>query len=98
MDARRLPLRSGVFDIVLDKGTLDALLTDEVHGMRNATAMVREVRRTLSPGGVYLVVSHSPSDDGSRGELFPSAEWAPESSIEIPKRVRKFWLLALRAI
>ena len=91
-------MRSGVFDIVLDKGTLDALLTDELHGMRNAMAMVREVWRTLNPGGVYLVVSHSPSDDGSRGQVFPSAEWALESSIEIPKKVRTFWLLALRAI
>ena len=98
MDVRRLPLRDGLFEIVLDKGTLDALLTDEADGMKNAMAMLQEVRRTLKPGGVYLVVSHSPPDDGSRGQLFPFADWAPEGSVEIPKNAQTVWVSAWRTI
>ena len=98
MDVRRLPLRGSLFEIVLDKGTLDALLTDEADGTKSAMAMLREVRRTLKPGGVYLVVSHSPPDDGCRGQLFPLADWAPESSVEIPKNAQTVWISAWRAI
>ena len=56
---RLLPTRTtlvsyddGSFDAVVDKGTLDALMSEDTVEVRNSgTAMLREVARVLKPGG-----------------------------------------------
>lgn len=49
-----LSFSDGSFDAVVDKGTLDALLC---RGVDNAQAMVVEMYRILSKGGVFLQVN-----------------------------------------
>ena len=50
----------GLFDMIIDKGTLDAMLSDEEQGQNNCKAIVREVTSdaSLSVGGCFIIVSH----------------------------------------
>ena len=67
-DARSLPLPAAQFDLVVDKGTINAMLADR--GYRRAARMARrdlvlgdalrvvaEARRLLRPGGLFVLVS-----------------------------------------
>lgn len=57
MDVRKLDFHPGVFDVIVDKGTLDSLLcSDEAD--RNAALACAEYSRVLAPGGVCLILSY----------------------------------------
>eukprot|EP00752_Nemacystus_decipiens_P002602 g2435.t1 len=58
LDARKLPFDAGSFDLVVDKGTVDAMLCDKT-GKESARATCREAARVAAPGGWYIVVSHA---------------------------------------
>ncbi|RLN26968.1 hypothetical protein BBJ28_00010980 [Nothophytophthora sp. Chile5] len=87
------------FDLVLDKGALDALMAeDTVEIKTDATRMLREVRRVLAPGGRYccvtmaqdFILSHllgffSIKDSG---ETDGPTQWAVGVQ-ELPREVRK---------
>ncbi|CAM9263609.1 unnamed protein product [Scytosiphon promiscuus] len=48
----------GSFDAVVDKGTLDALMSEDTpEVMESGEAMLREVKRVLNPGGRYMCVT-----------------------------------------
>lgn len=57
-DARNLPYESRSFQLVMDKGTLDAMLADKVEGHGNCVKIVSEAARTLVMDGYILIVSH----------------------------------------
>ncbi|GFH50038.1 hypothetical protein CTEN210_06514 [Chaetoceros tenuissimus] len=57
-DARKLPYESRTFQLVMDKGTLDAMLADKVEGRGNCVKIVSEAARTLAMDGYILIVSH----------------------------------------
>jgi SAM-dependent methyltransferase len=51
-------LGDGAFDVVLDKGTMDAMFTDaSADVLASIDGMLGEVRRLLAPGGLYLIVT-----------------------------------------
>ena len=60
MDARQLDgVPDGCFDLIVDKGLMDALLCSETNAT-DVGRMVDEMHRVLaSGGGTYVVVSHS---------------------------------------
>ena len=58
VDARKLPYPSAQFALVLEKGTLDAILSDPVDGTNDCVAVVAEAARVLTPGGCLVLVSH----------------------------------------
>jgi len=58
LDARSLPFPSNTYDIILEKGTLDAMLSDEEEGVSNCILIVKEMARVTSEGGAILIVSH----------------------------------------
>ncbi|XP_062989840.1 eEF1A lysine and N-terminal methyltransferase isoform X2 [Elgaria multicarinata webbii] len=58
MDVLQMDFPDGRFQVVLDKGTLDALLTDgEETALNRAERMFAEIGRVLQFGGRYLCVS-----------------------------------------
>jgi hypothetical protein len=58
-------LRAGVFDFVMEKGTLDALMShaDSSIGSASGIRLLKEISRCLSPEGHAFIVSHSPTRD-----------------------------------
>ncbi|KAL7535900.1 hypothetical protein ACHAXR_011574 [Thalassiosira sp. AJA248-18] len=58
LDARSLPFSSNRYDLILEKGTLDAMLSDENVGLANCIKIVKEMARVTSDGGAILIVSH----------------------------------------
>ena len=63
MDATGLKFKDHSFDFVIEKGTLDALLTDESENSdmnSKGTKLLSEVKRVLSDeGGTFVSVSHT---------------------------------------
>ena len=54
VDARKLPYDDESYDLLLEKGTLDAMLSDTKVGGDNCRLMVAECARVLSSGGKFL--------------------------------------------
>jgi len=57
MDCRQMEFPDGIFNVVIDKGTLDSILCGE-GSTHNAQKTLSEVSRVLSPTGYYLCISH----------------------------------------
>lgn len=57
-DARQLPHASNSMSIILEKGTLDAMLSHPTEGVTNSIAIVKEMARVCKVGGAILIVSH----------------------------------------
>eukprot|EP01006_Ploeotia_vitrea_P047252 TRINITY_DN67106_c1_g4_i1.p1 TRINITY_DN67106_c1_g4~~TRINITY_DN67106_c1_g4_i1.p1 ORF type:complete len:290 (-),score=44.10 TRINITY_DN67106_c1_g4_i1:102-971(-) len=85
MDATNLLFADATFDVVLDKGTLDAMLCS-YSGLEEATKMVqkmqREVKRVLKGGGYWIVVSHESLSEKRKGVLAVD-QWAEFQTREI---------------
>lgn len=57
-DATEIPYPDNSFDIVMDKGTLDAMLSDKVNGVTNSIKAVAEMARVFNSAGAIFIVSH----------------------------------------
>lgn len=57
-DARKMAHSDESFDLIIDKGTLDALLSDKDMGIKNCVDVVSEMARVLRVGGYIMIVSH----------------------------------------
>jgi ubiquinone/menaquinone biosynthesis C-methylase UbiE len=58
-DARNLPYRDATFDLILEKGTLDAMLSDrDGNGPDHCRKIVAECARVATVGGCIVVISH----------------------------------------
>ena len=61
MDARDMGyFENHKFDVIIDKSTLDTLLCGN-SAYLNVGIMLKECQRVLKTGGVYIVISYSPS-------------------------------------
>ncbi len=58
MDVRALDFQGERFDLIVDKGTLDAILCGDDSEVAAAKS-ISEISRVLLPGGVFLMVSHA---------------------------------------
>jgi hypothetical protein len=56
MDARRIPRDDNSFHLIIEKGTLDAVLSDPVNGVSDCVQIVSECARVVS--GCIVLVSH----------------------------------------
>lgn len=56
MDVTEMQFTDEFFDVILDKGSLDALMEPE-HGIKLGSRYLKEVRRVLKSGGKYLCVT-----------------------------------------
>ena len=57
--------KTGEFNTVLDKGTLDSVLCGD-NSTTNAEKMLDEICRVLAPNGIYICVSHGDEDHRKR--------------------------------
>jgi len=60
-DALQMSLPDNSVDIVVDKGTLDAVLI-QTDPFLSAARMLREVQRVLKDGGIYFLITHGRGD------------------------------------
>ncbi|KAK6183219.1 hypothetical protein SNE40_010742 [Patella caerulea] len=56
-DVCHLPYRNGIFDCVVDKGTMDALVKDRILGEEKCRKMLSEMERLLNQNGTILQIS-----------------------------------------
>jgi hypothetical protein len=57
-DARHLPHNANSISLILEKGTLDAMLSHPSEGISNSMSIVKEMARVVQVGGAILIVSH----------------------------------------
>ena len=57
MDVRDLRYRKEFFDLIIDKSTIDALLSGDL-AFLNVAIMMKECQRVLKTGGYYVAVSY----------------------------------------
>eukprot|EP00976_Prorocentrum_cordatum_P064685 1177589-Prorocentrum_minimum.AAC.2 len=72
MDALQLPFPDEYFDIVIDKGTLDCVLTVR-KPLERVHRLCERVSQVLVPGGVFIVYSFG--NPGDREHLFKKVEY-----------------------
>jgi len=58
IDAREMSFKDESFELILEKGTLDAMLSDKKDGISNCQAIMAECSRVLSIDGYIFLVSH----------------------------------------
>eukprot|EP00928_Gymnodinium_smaydae_P032719 TRINITY_DN23626_c0_g1_i2.p1 TRINITY_DN23626_c0_g1~~TRINITY_DN23626_c0_g1_i2.p1 ORF type:complete len:245 (+),score=62.74 TRINITY_DN23626_c0_g1_i2:85-819(+) len=78
-DARALPFAAGSFDVVVEKGLLDALLFS---GLSAATAAVEELNRVLRPGGTLISLT-SLGGPGEQGPVLGATSWAQQDFVDL---------------
>ncbi|XP_075058532.1 EEF1A lysine methyltransferase 4 [Mixophyes fleayi] len=83
MDARQLQFPDGTFDLVIEKGTLDAMMVDEKDPwtVTQATAnlvdeVLSEVSRVLAPNGCFISITFSPPHFRTRHYAQPQYDWS----------------------
>ena len=72
MDMRGMDFPDGVFDVVIDKATLDSVLCAE-GSLILASKCLSEISRVLSPEGTFVCVSHA--QPGNRLEVLEKPEY-----------------------
>ncbi|XP_059154990.1 citrate synthase-lysine N-methyltransferase CSKMT, mitochondrial-like isoform X2 [Physella acuta] len=61
-DILNIPFCNNSFDLIIDKGTMDALLKDSTNGQFKCEVMMSEVMRVLSKYGRYMQISDEDPD------------------------------------
>ena len=84
MDVRNMEyIPDECFDAVIDKALFDALLCGE-NNLDSVQCMLREVFRTLKPGGYYIMISHAAPANRMHYLTSSSLQWDVEVA-EVPK-------------
>jgi len=93
---------AGAFDVIVDKGCMDALVADEgspwtpaPSATADAAAMAVEMRRLLAPGGVFLQVTfHQPHF--RRRNYLTGDGWAVRPHQVVPVGLGYFFFVCVR--
>ena len=88
MDARELEFQRNQFDVVIDKGTVDAILCD-AQGDHHLHTINMEVSRVLKPGGIYFVISYREPTARTSHYNQPCFNWAMKASHELCQTHRR---------
>eukprot|EP00455_Lapot_gusevi_P049693 TRINITY_DN7095_c0_g1_i2.p1 TRINITY_DN7095_c0_g1~~TRINITY_DN7095_c0_g1_i2.p1 ORF type:complete len:208 (-),score=33.02 TRINITY_DN7095_c0_g1_i2:47-670(-) len=85
MDVTQMDFPEKMFDVIIDKGTLDSLLCGD-DAEERAEKMLRGVSSLLKPSGVYICISYGlPENRLSHFEEHPEYGWKVTSVATIPK-------------
>ena len=61
-DVRDLKYKKEIFDLIVDKATMDTVLCNE-KGLLDVTIMTKEISRVLRTDGIYLILSFGKPED-----------------------------------
>ena len=87
MDMRDLDFPDGVFDIVMDKATLDSVLCAE-GSLPMVAKCLSEISRVLASNGVFVCMSHGPPN--TRMQVLDRPEYGWSVSVHtVPKPMLK---------
>lgn len=70
---------TGTFDVIVDKGTLDAILCGE-DSTKNGNQMIAECRRVLKPGGHMFVITYGQPNSRLNYLDKPKLKWTSTST------------------
>lgn len=77
----------GIFDVVLDKATIDSVLCAE-NSLPLAAKCLSEISRVLTPNGVFVSISHGPPN--TRLQILDQAQYGWSVSVQtVPKPMIK---------
>ena len=62
MDVRSMAYKNEIFDLIIDKATMDTILCGE-NSFLNVAKMTKEISRVLKNGGIYLILSIGKPED-----------------------------------
>lgn len=83
-DIRTTKLKSASFDVVIDKGTMDALMCSDI-AVRIVYNMFEEISRLLKPGGFFIEVSSGCEELRESYFQESSFNWTLHDTLKIPK-------------
>lgn len=83
MDCQHLDFDDNSFDVVFDKGTLDALICSN-ESIDIVITTFAEVERVLSPGGLFIEVSYAPPDHREKFFKDIGKNWIRHPPIPVP--------------
>jgi SAM-dependent methyltransferase len=86
VDIRQTNYRRKTFDLVIDKGTMDAFMCSDVAD-RIVYAMLSEISRILKPGGFVIVVSSGAEPLRKSFFEVPAFNWTVRETLTIPKQM-----------
>merc|ERR1712060_1024841 len=86
MDATQMSFPDESFDVVIDKGTLDALYSGALPMVKAAIA---EIERILRPGGVYIMVTFGSVE---RRQELKDVNWASFETHVITKDLQEHYV------
>lgn len=72
MDARKMTYSTDSFDIVIDKGTIDAMMSDadSKAAAKNVKQIIKETLRVMKPAATFVLISHVEVECEEFEELF----------------------------
>jgi RAT1-interacting protein len=85
-DVRETKFRSKTFDLVIDKGTMDAFMCSDVAD-RIVYAMFHEISRLLKPGGFLIVVTTGAEPLRKSLLDVPAFNWTMRETLTIEKQM-----------
>ena len=97
MDARHLIYNDESFELIIDKGTMDAMLSEKQRkkGIENATQMISEMIRVLSSScGTIMIISHI-EYDSEEYELFVQDILSP---LLLEEKRGVYWKLDIHSV
>eukprot|EP01119_Soliformovum_irregulare_P025069 TRINITY_DN916_c0_g1_i1.p1 TRINITY_DN916_c0_g1~~TRINITY_DN916_c0_g1_i1.p1 ORF type:complete len:208 (-),score=39.41 TRINITY_DN916_c0_g1_i1:56-679(-) len=80
MDARQMTFSASSFDVVIDKGTLDAMMCGK-NNILNCEKTCSEISRILKPGGVFMLITYGKPDTRLSVVDQPQFQWKTEHGI-----------------
>ena len=82
-DARELPFPDKSFHLILEKGTMDAMISDSEVGVSNCIGIVSDCARVLATGGKYLSMWRL-----SHAGILSYFYWASLTCLSVPNSIQ----------
>lgn len=83
-DIRKTKFRPETFDVIIDKGTMDAMMCSDISS-KTVFSVFDEVSRLLKAGGHFIVVSSGAPELRESYFSHDSFDWTLHEALKVPK-------------